>query len=162
MDDNILENDYSGTLRVEFNNTMPEFSAEAIMDVEIMKFGNVDIYSGTLQYYGETLVSDNSKIERHGQWDINPDGVLIKDGGELYLVVDAKIDVAFDVTKVYAKDSNGNWVLVSEYDYLGQPGSQLSFNFWEAVISGSTTGTNDQYGSIMWTLQLTPTIIPLP
>ncbi|MBW6459966.1 MAG: hypothetical protein K0B08_05275 [Bacteroidales bacterium] len=154
MDDDVLENNYQGTLNVHFTNQMPQFSAIETMEVQVLKEGFVDISSGILQYYGETLVSDDSKIERKGEWELVPTGHLIREGGVMYVKIDANVLVNYDYTKVYAKDNNGNWVLVSEFYFSDKPNSDLSFEFMEAVLQGATCSTSDQFGSIAWTLQL--------
>lgn len=154
--DEVLSNDYSGSLSVNFTNQLPEFSVEETMAVEINKFGLVSINSGTLDYYGETMVSDDSKIERSGQWTMEPTGILMTEGGVNYVKVDAHITINFDNQKVYAKNNQGEWELVAEIPYSGNPNSDLNFNFNDAILNneGSVVQAQGELGSIVWHLLL--------
>jgi hypothetical protein len=153
--DEVFPTDYIGALKVHFTNWYPEFTSESFMAVEVDKFGLIIFESGTLEYSGITEVSEDSKIERNGKWKMVPTGQLITDGGVNYMNVNAGIEIEFDETKIWAKDNYGNWVIVSEYAVQGTPNSELSFNFDEARINGSTCGVDDPFGSIIWTLTLT-------
>jgi hypothetical protein len=99
-------------------------------------------------------VSDDSKIERNGQWTLEPLGHIIVEGGVAYIKIDALINIDYDETKVYAKDNNNNWILVTEYAFSGMPNSDLGFNFSDAVNGGTTSNVVDQFGNIEWTLIL--------
>ena len=154
--DEVLDNNYSGSLSVNFSNQIPEFSVEETMAVEIDKFGLVHIDSGTLDYYGETLVSDDSKIERSGQWTLNPTGILMTEGGVNYVKVDAGITINYDNQKVYAKNNQGQWQLVAEIPYSGTPNSDLNFNMDDAIFNsdGAVNQAQSQIGEIIWHLLL--------
>ncbi len=154
--DEVLDNNYSGSLSVNFTNQLPEFSVEETMAVSIDKFGLVTIDNGTLDYYGETLVSDDSKIERSGQWSMAPTGILMTEGGQNYLKVDAHITINYDNQKVYAKNNQGEWQLVAEIPYSGTPSSILNFDFEGAYLNeeGSVVQVQSELGSIIWRLLL--------
>ena len=155
IDDNSFQHNYTGSLIVNFTNTMPEFGAVESMDVEIDTLGFVTIESGTLEYSGITLVSDDSKLERNGKWNLAPTGHIVVEGGITYVKINAGINIDFDETKVYAKDNYGTWILVSEFAVAGTPNSDLgAFNFNDAVNGGTTNGVEDQFGNIEWTLIL--------
>lgn len=153
--DEVLNNNYSGYLSVNFTNQMPQFAVEETMGVSINEFGLVNIDNGVLDYFGETMFSDDSKIERSGQWEISPTGILITEGGIDYVKIDAGIAVIYDIQKVYAKDNNDEWILVSEIPFSGEPNSDLNFGLDDAILEGATSGTQNQLGSIEWNLLLT-------
>jgi len=155
IDDNSFQHNYTGSLIVNFTNAMPEFSAVESMGVVIDTLGFVTIENCTLEYSGITLVSEDSKIERNGKWNIVPTGHIVVEGGITYVKINAGINIDFDETMVYAKDNYGTWILVSEFAVAGTPNSDLgAFNFNEAANGGTTSGAEDQFGNIDWTLRL--------
>lgn len=155
--DNWLDRSYSGTLTVRYTNVYPEWDVSTSMNVEIEKeLGSISIESKTLQYSGETMVSDDSKIERSGSWNIDPSAFFEGDTKTPRLNVDAGISVNNDVQKVYAKDQYGEWQLVNEVPFSGNPNSDLSFDFNEAHSSGSVISVTTDGGSMTWTLALIP------
>jgi len=155
IDDNSFQHNYTGSLIVNFTNAMPEFGAVETMDVDIDTLGFVTIEDGTLEYSGITLVSDDSKLERNGKWNLAPTGHIVVEGGITYVKINAGINIDFDETKVYAKDNYGTWILVSEFAVAGTPNSDLgAFNFNDALNGGTTNGVEDQFGNIEWTLVL--------
>ncbi len=155
--DPVLENDYVGSLHVKYTNVYPQWSVSTSMMVHIDKdLGIIDVDNCTLSYSGETIISDDSKIARSGQWEIVPTGILMEDAGRNYIDIDANVIVQNDVQRIYAKDNNDNWVLVSEVPFNETPYSILSFDFDDAVIMGSVSAVANEFGSITWTLTLTP------
>ena len=158
--DPVLENDYVGSLHIEYTNAFPQWSVSTSMMVHIDKdLGIIDIDNCTLSYSGETIINDDSKIVRSGQWEIIPVGTLMQDAGRNYIDINANVIVQNDVQRIYAKDNNNNWVLVSEVPFNETPYSILSFDFDDAVIMGSVAGVANEYGSITWTLTLSPAIL---
>ncbi len=151
-----LTNNFEGTLRLDYTNTYPEWSVSESMDVTVNKDALITVESGTVTYSGETLMSDDSKIVRSGQWNMSPKGQF-EDGSNENIEIDAVVSVVNDITKIYAKDDSGNWVLVQETNNTESPDSDLSFNLNDAVV-GSVCGTTVQTGSIVWTLTLIPTL----
>jgi hypothetical protein len=154
--DEVFDHNYVGFLSINFTNQIPEFSVEETMEVEINTFGLVNINSGTLDYYGETLVSDDSKIERSGQWTMDPTGILMTEGGVNYVKVDAHITINYDNQKVYAKNNQGQWQLVAEIPFSGTPNSDLNFNMDDAIFNneGAVVQAQSELGSIIWHLIL--------
>lgn len=150
-----LEHSYTGSLSVDYSNSYPEWLVAKSMDVEIDKeLGTIIINSAKLNYSGETLVSDDSKIVRSGSWNLSPTGAL-SDNGE-YLNVNAGITTENDIQQIYAKDNSGNWVLANETDFSGYtPNSDLSFSIDDAVNEGAIVMMDTGNGFIMWTLNLT-------
>jgi hypothetical protein len=154
--DNWLKNSYTGTLTVRNTNVYPEWDVSTNMNVEIEKeLGTVTISSATLNYSGETIISESSKIERSGSWSLNPIGRLEGNTDNPSVYVDAAIVVQNDVQNIYAKNNSGNWQLVNSLDFSGEtPASDLSFNLNEAITSGATISASGDGGSITWTLIL--------
>lgn len=153
--DQILKNNYSGTLTVRNTNTYPEWDKTAQLSVTIDKDGLVTFGNTTLIYSGETIIDDDSKIERSGSWTIDPTGILEQDNDIIYIQVDAGVIVVNDVQKIYAKDNDGNWQLMNETCFDSEPNSDLSFIFSEAETGGgSIISADSQTGSLTWTLVL--------
>ncbi|MDY0104590.1 MAG: hypothetical protein RBS07_16780 [Lentimicrobium sp.] len=152
----VLESSYDGTLVVESINTMPPWSETSIgMNVFIDgEFGVVEIEDGSLEYNGDTIINNDSKIERGGFWNMSPVGSFEIIGGVNYLNIDARISVLGDVQNVYGKDNNGNWVLLSTFNFTGTPNSDLAFILQDAIDTRSVVSVADQFGSITWTLSL--------
>jgi len=151
---------YKGTLTVSFTNAYPEWSVSETMDVMIEK-GYVSIEDGALNYSGETLVSDDSKIARRGAWQMFPTGEIITIEDQTRVDVDAHIDVIDDTTEVYAKTKSGEWIMIKSFSVSNQPCSQVSFSFEEALGGGgAVTGVDVESGSIIWTLYLEPVESP--
>ncbi|MCD4794879.1 MAG: hypothetical protein K8R54_16715 [Bacteroidales bacterium] len=157
--DQILKNNYSGTLTVRNTNTYPEWDETAQVDVTIDKDGLVTFGNTSLTYSGEKIIDDDSKIVRSGSWTIYPTGILEQHNDIIYIQVDAGVSVVNDVQQVYEKDDLGNWILLYEVNYTGNPNSDLSFIFDDAETGGgSTCGITADTGSIIWTLLLTVTL----
>ena len=154
--DPVLESSYDGTLVVQFINTIPPWNETSIgMEVFIDgEFGVVDIADGSLAYTGDTIINNDSRIERTGFWNMYPLGSLRTEGGIDYLDVNAQIIVVGDVQHVYAKDNNDNWVLVSTFNFTGSPNSDLAFVLQDAINTSSVVSASTGTGSITWTLSL--------
>ena len=152
-----LTTNYEGTLRLNYTNTYPKWSVTESMNVKINKDALITIESGIVTYSGETLISEDSKIERSGQWNMSPKGQF-EDGSKENIEIDAVVSVLNDITKIYAKDDSGNWILVQETENTESPDSDLSFNIDDAQINESVCGITVQTGSIVWTLTLIPAL----
>jgi len=154
--DPILEHDYAGFMKVRYTNTYPEWDVSTQVDVNIDKeFGLVDFGNATLNYSGETIINDDSKIERSGSWTINPSGRLEEDKGTINIPVDAGVVVVNDVQKIYARDNNGDWILMNQTNFDSEPNSDLVFELTEAETGGSVVTAETEAGSITWSLHLT-------
>lgn len=152
----ILNNSYNGTLSVKNVNTYPEWDESAQVNVEIDKeFGLVTFSSTTLNYSGETIINDDSKIVRTGSWEIVPSGILKEDNNTIYIEVDAGISVVNDIQKIYAKNNEGLWELVNETNFDSQPNSDMVFDLNDAATSGSVVSADSGTASLTWTLRLT-------
>jgi hypothetical protein len=158
--ENWLERSYIGILTVQYTSVYPEWDVSTQMDVVIDKeLGAVTIDNATLDYSGETLVSDDSKIERSGSWGLYPTGRLEGTWDDRYVFIDAGIVIQNDMQKIYAKDDEGAWQLVSSLDFSGsEPNSDLTFDFDDAIINGSIISVTTNAGSLTWTLYLTPAL----
>ena len=159
--DPILDKNYTGTLYVSFTNTLPPWNVSTTMDVEVDKeLGVITFDQGTLSYSGDTVIQGSSKLERTGQWKIIPTGIFMKESDVVTIEVDGGVFVQNDVQRIYAKDDNGNWVLVNETTFNENPNADLVFNFKDAQIDGSYCGVSVATGSIMWKLTLIPALTP--
>ncbi|MBN2612372.1 MAG: hypothetical protein JXB00_12505 [Bacteroidales bacterium] len=158
--DNWLERSYLGVLTINYTSVYPEWNVSATMDVTIDKeMGDVMVSSTTLNYSGETIIDEDGKIERTGSWELVPTGRLEGTWEDRYVFIDAGIIIQNDVQKIYAKDDQGNWQLVSTVDFSGaEPNSDLTFDFDEANSSGSVISVASAAGSITWTLHLMPAL----
>ncbi len=155
--DPILTNDYQGQLMVTYTNTLPPWNVSTTMNVHIAKdLGIVTIDGGTLSYSGDTIINNNSRLVRSGEWAMNPNGILMEDAGRKYIDVDAQVKVQNDIQRIYAKDNEGNWQLVNETPFNETPYSVVSFDFDNAVLNGSYQSLVVATGSIIWRLTLTP------
>jgi len=154
--DPLLDNNYRGSLYVKWTNTLPPWSATTSMDVFIDKqLGVITIDAGTLSYSGDTIIGDDSRLERSGQWSMNPTGILMGTVGNLTIDIDTDVVVQNDVQRIYAK-VDGEWVLVNETPFNETPYSEFTFDFNEAILNGSTISVSVGTGSILWRLTLTP------
>jgi len=154
--ESVLETDYDGTLVVKFVNTIPPWDETSKnMNVHIDKeLGLITIGNGELEYQGE-VIYEASKITREGLWEMAPKALLKTEGGIYYVEVDANINVIYDVQKVYGLDDYV-WILLNTVYWDGEPNSDLSFVFKDAISGGSTSGVGHEYGAIIWTLTLSP------
>jgi hypothetical protein len=154
--DQLLEHDYAGTMTVRYTNVYPEWDETASMEVEIDKeMGLINFEGTTLNYSGETVINNDSKIERSGSWGIDPAGRLEKDKGVITIPVDAGVTVINDIQRVYARDNDGKWQLMNETPFDSEPNSDLVFGLAEAETGGSVVSAESEAGSIIWTLYLT-------
>lgn len=157
----MLENNYTGTLNVFYKNTLPPWAVSTTMNVEVDKqLGVMTIDQGTLSYTGDTIIQGNSRLQRTGQWTMVPLGTFMMDNNIISIKVDGGVYVQNDVQRIYAKDNDGSWVLVSEVTFNETPNADLIFDFNDAQINGSTCGVTVATGSILWTLTLHPAIVP--
>jgi hypothetical protein len=154
-DNFVLEHNYAGTLTVTYTNVYPPWALTKNMDVHIERvYGTVTISSAVLNYSGDTIIDDDGKIVRSGQWQINPAGTVSSD--EEYLAINAHIIVMNDITRIYAKNDDGIWILVSETNINESPNSDLTFNIHEACTGGADLGYLPPTGGILWRLELLP------
>jgi hypothetical protein len=155
--DPVLTNDYQGQLYVRYTSTLPPWDVSTTMNVHIAKdLGVVTIDGGTLSYSGDTIINGDSRLVRSGEWAMNPNGILMEDAGRKYIDVDAQVTVQNDIQRIYAKDNDGNWVLVNETPFNETPYSVVSFDFDDAETNGSYQSLVVATGSIIWRLTLTP------
>jgi|GEM_PF-2013175 len=154
--ENWLEHSYAGVLTVRYTSVYPEWDVSAQMDVIIDKeLGAVQVESGNLYYSGETVMDEDAKIERTGNWELYPNGWL-ENPDDPYVHIDAGVVVQNDVQKIYAKDNRGNWQLVSTIDFSGsEPNADLSFNLDQSLLGGAIINDVTSAGSLVWTLNLT-------
>ncbi|MBN1952938.1 MAG: hypothetical protein JW801_17165 [Bacteroidales bacterium] len=150
-----FDKDYSGFLHVHYTSTYPEWdvetqvSATIVGDSALIHFG-----TGLLIYSGETMVSDDSRIIREGEWALIPTGELVQAGTVINIEVDGGVTVQNDIQQIWAL-SEGVWVLVNETPFNETPDASLIFNLDEALTAeGSQCGITVATGSIIWTLTL--------
>ena len=147
---------YTGTLALYFTNSMPPMYADDKMDVFIDKNGEVTIDIGIIQYSGEIVIEDDSKIERSGLWEMTPTGSLVNQGGQQWVKINAHIEVIDDIQKIYAKDNNGQWQLMYEVSANVTPNSELAFPLNDCILNdlGAKIEVSNEMGSISWFLLL--------
>jgi hypothetical protein len=153
--EDLITTNYTGWLDVYFSNTVPPFEASTQIDVDIDKDLDMILFeTGTLSYSGDTIIGDDSKIERTGNWIIEPTGDMEKAGTDVHINVDGGITIVSDIQKIYAK-SNGNWILVNETDFASSPNADIFFSLNEALVgNGSVVQVTTPGGSIRFTLHL--------
>ena len=83
----VLSNEYSGFLRLNFTNQFPYFDETTQVDVDINKYGVVTFGSGTLTYNADDN-NGQSRIVRNGTLQLNPTGYYFDNSGEDYIGVD--------------------------------------------------------------------------
>ncbi len=158
-----LTTNYTGWLDISFTSTLPPFDAFERIPATLDKDLEVILFeAGSLSYSGDTIIEDDSKIERIGSWSIQPVGFLEKAGDDVQIDASIGITVVSDIMKVYAKDqSSGNWILVNETD-MGPavPNSDVTFSLNEAETNGSVIQVSTSSGSISFSLYLTSTLVP--
>ncbi|MBN2523274.1 MAG: hypothetical protein JXB24_08350 [Bacteroidales bacterium] len=161
-EEDVFEQGFDGLLEVEYVNTFPDWITSDEMITSISKSGEVLIEAGSLNYSGEYIM-DDTKITRSGSWQLKPSGHITTEGGITYVVVNPNISVLNDITTIYTKDNSDNWVKVSEAPFSGDVGGNVTFAFDAATVdpNGSITGVNDGTGSIIWTLTLYPSTVPI-
>lgn len=153
--DEWLDHSYAGILSVNFTLDYPEVDVSTDMDVLIDKeTGGLQISSGSLSFEGETIIDEDAKITRSGTWSFYPTGYLINPDDPC-VFIDGALVIDNDVQKIYAKDDNGVWQLVSTINNApAEPNADLTFNLDEAVISGATVSIAGSPFSWLWTLDL--------
>lgn len=148
---------YVGFLTVEYINTYPPWAVSTKMEINMTENGKIAVMTEALSYSGE-LTMEDSRIIRSGTWLLRPEGYFVNSNQTI--VINPNIEVSNDVTEIWAKDNNGNWVKVSEVPYSGLAGGPVTFDFLEvttnpnpaAYVQSVIEGT----GSITWTLLLNP------
>ena len=157
-----LTTNYTGWLDISFTSTLPPFEAFERIPASLDKDLEVILFeSGSLSYSGDTIIEDESKVERDGSWTIQPLAFMEKVGNDVQIDVNVGITVDSDIMKVYAKNTSGNWVLVNEIDMgPATPNSDLTFSLRDAEVSGSVLQVVASTGSISFSLYLTPELVP--
>ncbi|MDT8308940.1 MAG: hypothetical protein RQ866_05380 [Bacteroidales bacterium] len=152
----VFENNYSGEFFTDFDNEVPPWSVRSnFMEVNVKKNGDVSIADGTLFYSGDTIIQDQSKIERYGEIEFSPVAWHEMINGKLHIVVDPAMTVT-DHQKYYVKDSGGNWTIYNEMDNTVSINDELIFPLTDAVDTEATVESTDQFGSFKFTLKLDP------
>ena len=155
IEEDLITLNYTGWMEVYFSNTIPPFEASTRIDVAIDKDLNMILFdSGTLSYSGDTILGGTSKIERAGNWTMEPTGDFEKVGDDVHINVDVGITIVSDIQKIYAED-DGNWVLVNTTNFASTPNSDIFFSLIDATVGpGSTVQVVEEGGSIRFTLTL--------
>ena len=155
----ILGNNYLGELQLQYSNTFPEFDETTSMEVEINKYGGVFIEAGSLVYSGESEIPEQSKIKREGTLDLQPLGEIVV-GTDV--IVSINENTAYDEQYKYWvwDDQILDWDLRVEENPTGLWNGGLAFNLDDAVLFGDTVGEQNAQGAVLWTLTLTPSLVP--
>ncbi len=158
--DSVVNTNYEGFLDVRYTNTVPPWDVTTRIDVSIDKDLSAILFgSGTLNFSGELIIEEDSKIVREGTWQIQPVGFMEKIGNDVTISIDGGITITSDVQRIYAK-VNGNWVLVNETDFASTPSVDLDFSLHEADVGGeSERGITLENGSMVFTLYLTASLV---
>jgi hypothetical protein len=158
---------YIGLLKLEYSRTFPEFTAVAVMEVEIDKSGEVYISEpDQVDYSGESemdLEGGRIKMNETGNITITSlSGAYKEINGMGYLSVNAS--TLIDGTQTtWGWDDDYGWILVAETPFtLEDPvDSPMNFNIDDAVIvaGGSQLGASIAvppfgYETFTWTLGL--------
>jgi len=156
-DPQVLDNSYTGTLHLDFSNVFPEFDESASVSVEVDKQGNITFGTGTLNYSGE---DDNGeiKIKRTGTLTIAPNGEYINEAGNEHFAVNENTTVNEHMQTWYWDGSA--WQPSMDENITATWNGGLMFNLGEATTTGSVCEVTNSQGSIVWTLTLTPELIP--
>ncbi len=156
-DPEVLDNNYSGTLHLNFSNTFPEFDESTSVSVEVDKYGNMTFGTGTLDYSGE---DDNGeiKIKRTGTLTIQPNGEYISETGNEHLAVNENTTVN-EHMQTWVWDGS-EWQPYMDENITATWNGGLVFDLDEAATIGSVCEITNSQGSIVWTLTLTPGLAP--
>ncbi len=150
----VFENNYSGEFFTDFDNEVPPWSVRSnFMEVDVKQNGDVTIADGTLFYSGDTIIQDQSKIERYGEIQFSPVAWHEMINGKLHIVVDPSMTVT-DHQKYYVKNSAGDWTIYNEMDNTVSINDELIFPLTDAVDAEATVESTDQFGSFKYTLKL--------
>lgn len=151
-----LKCNFDGFLDVKYTNVYPPWDVSTRLDVRLDKdMFTILFETGSLSYSGDTIIGDDSKIERSGSWELEPVGFLKVSGDDILIETDGGVNVVNDIQRIYAKDQNtGNWLLVNETDLSSNPDATLCFSLNEATTGGSKNGISTGTGSISFTLHL--------
>lgn len=143
------ETPYTGSLHVLFTCSMPPFVCEALVDVEIMWDGTVDIGETTMEYGGSMPVDEDCTYARYGSWEIVPIGTY-QSGPPRHLAVDENVAYNEQITltcpgyEIETTDS-------------GNLNGGLAFDIDDAVTTGAVVAVTTENGDgIVWTLHLIP------
>jgi hypothetical protein len=147
------DNNYVGTLTLNYTNDLPAFNETAHVDVEIDKYGKVTFSSGTLNYEGYDTRGD-FRIKRTGTVTINPNGYYFYEKGVNWLGI--KECASFNENFIsWYRDNQGIWHEVMNETPSGT-WEGLAFSIDDAVINGSVIAVSTEQGSVTWTLVLVP------
>jgi len=152
-----LDNNYTGTLHLNFSNEFPEFDESTTVSVEVDKYGNMTFGTGTLNYSGE---DDNGemKMNRTGTLTIQPNGEYISGTGNEHFAVNENTTVNERI-QTWIWDGSV-WQLYLDENITATWNGGLVFDLGEATTTGSVCEVTNSQGSIVWTLTLTPELIP--
>ncbi|MBN1145371.1 MAG: hypothetical protein JXA72_13150 [Bacteroidales bacterium] len=168
--DPVPENNYIGTLQMDYSRTFPEFSESVIMTVTLDKSGNVFISEPDQLTYdsGEDIIAvdgDQIKQQEAGTITITSlSGSYIETDGDGFLSVNAS--TLIDGTQItWGWDEELGWILAGNVPFSVEDPveSPMDFNIDDAVIgtNGSQIGATVQvppFGSVTykWALSLIP------
>ncbi|MBN2040217.1 MAG: hypothetical protein JW864_09265 [Spirochaetes bacterium] len=157
-----LDNSYTGTLTLHYTNTIPFFDKTTSVSASVSDEGLILFGTGTLTYSGEYELAGQSKIKREGTLNLAPYGYLEEPDDIIYVVVNENTAYSDTYTQWIWNDDTSEWVLYSgtPITSTGVWNGGLTFVFEDAETTGSTVGTSTSMGSIMWTLTLTPDLVP--
>lgn len=153
----VLDNSYTGTLHLNFSNVFPEFDESSSVSVEVDKQGNMTFGTGTLNYSGE---DDNGemKIKRTGTLTIAPNGEYINEAGNEHFAVNENTIVNEHMQTWYWDGSV--WQLYMDENITVTWNGGLIFDLDDAATTGSVCEVTNSQGSIIWTLTLSPDLVP--
>jgi hypothetical protein len=154
--DPILDRDYRGTLRLQFTNSFPAFDETADCEVYVDHVvGIISIDPGTLDYIGDETDASGLRMRRDGTLSMIPRGWFEEIAGVIYVQVSEDTSVS-EHMQVWAPD--GTQVIDEMIDDFWDGG--LSFDFLDCQAGGSVCQVVTPQGSAIWTLGLTPDIVP--
>lgn len=149
-----LSADYSGEFFVDFANQFPPWSERSgIMQVTVSKTGVVAITPDSLIYSGDTIIANQSMIERLGKIEITPVASVKHVNGEIHVLIDP-VMLVMDHQIYYVWDNVSNWVVYNEIYDTVLLHDELPFSLSEATANEATLESTDIMGSFKYTLRL--------
>jgi len=150
--------EHRGTLTLHFTNDLPDIDETATVDVTMDQYGGVFFGSAILSYDAQETQGD-FRIQRTGSLNIDPDGWYNDANPTVYIEVDENTTYQ-ETLQTWYRDNGGQWQQVLNESLSGLWDGGLAFDFSEVIASGSSVSVVTGQGSAVWTLQLTPALVP--
>lgn len=154
----VLDTEYTGTLDLLLTMDTPPIQATTQMSVDVDRYGNMTIGTGTLSYDGEVTVENESRLRRTGQVTLSPTGSWFDNAGIDQLKV-TENGTGQEQYRQWIFDGSDWQLWIDEIIPITWTGG-LAFVLDDALIMGSVVESTTTAGTARWTLHLTGALTP--